>query len=155
MIFQASTRKLHYSFLTLSFRCYIIHCDNDRSASPRPSRTRPSTTVLDFGATPYLAQLTPTFFSTSYQSCRHMKRCHRPSLAKMPKFSPLRCLRSFKTRLVPCDIRECLFLERSPSTYLDMIWFLHTITSQGGFARVRESRNRYLVCKVVTKSSLN
>ena len=87
-----------------------------------------------------------------------MRRNPRPpSLARMPKFNPLRRLRSSKTRLVPYDINECLSLERSAFAYLDVIWPLHTLTSQGGFARVyqvRDSRNTYLACKVVTKSSL-
>ena len=43
------------------------------------------------------------------------------------------------------------------SAYLGLIWSLHTLTSQGGFAgvyQVRDSRNTYLACKVVSKSSL-
>ena len=152
---QASTSKSQYSFISLSQ--VLGHCDNDRSASPCPSRPHPSTGILDCGANPYLALSTLSFFSTSHQNCRPMKKCHCPSLARIPKFSPLRCLRSFKTRLVPCDIRGCLSLERSPSTYFNLIWFSYTITSQGGFARVyqvRDSRNTYLACKAVTKSSL-
>ena len=87
-----------------------------------------------------------------------MKRNHRPpSLARMLKFSPLRRPRSFKTRLVLCDIKGCLSLERLAPSHLYLIWSLPTLTSQGGFARVyqvRDSRNTYLACKVVTKSSL-
>ncbi|KAH9009185.1 kinase-like domain-containing protein [Lactarius hengduanensis] len=43
------------------------------------------------------------------------------------------------------------------NTYLRPLWSLPTPTLQGGFARVyqvRDSRNNYLACKVVTKSSL-
>ena len=84
-------------------------------------------------------------------------RLSRPHPSTSITDDHLRCLRSFKTRRVPCDTNGCLSLERFAFAYLGVIWTLHTLTSQGGFARVyqvRDSRNTYLACKVVAKSSL-
>jgi hypothetical protein len=90
---------------------------------------------------------------------RHMKRTYGLTRrnAKVQPTSPPEVIQDMAGCQVPCDIKECFSLERSASTYLDLIWSLPTLTSKGGFARVYQvwaSRNTYLACKVVTKSSL-
>jgi hypothetical protein len=118
----------------------------------------PAISMITIHTTPYLMLSITTFLLRSHQSQPSMKRNQCPSsLTRMPKFSLHHCLKLFKIRQVPCDIKECHSLKRLVPTYLDPLWSLPTQTLQGGFTtrahQVRDSCNNYLACKVVTKSS--
>ena len=94
---------------------------------------------------------------SSHQIRRPVKRCHRLSFAKMPNFNFVSLPQVIQDKTDSLRYRRVYFLGEV-RIYLSRPHLVLTyLTSQGRFARVyqvRDSRNTYLACKFITKSSL-